>query len=128
LGRGYCSPRVEEEGELKNEEKASVRELGNDGGSGGAPVWPGTQAPGAARLRWRLPLVNKHHVRVMIVFGEEKGKAAMHFTDGDTCTAAGRSRGGGAGGIGLTCVEWCAVGAKGRRRRSSASLYRGAGR
>jgi hypothetical protein len=27
-------------------------------------------------------LVNKHHVRVMIVFGEEKDKAAMHFTGG----------------------------------------------
>jgi hypothetical protein len=88
----------------------------------------GTQAPGAARLRWRLPLVKKHHVRVMIVFGEEKDKAAMHFTDGDTCTTAGRSRGGGAGGIGLTCVEWCAAGAKGRRRSSCASLNRGAGR
>jgi hypothetical protein len=60
----------------------------------------GTQAPGAARLLWRLPLVNKHHVRVKIVHGEEKGKAAMHFTDGDVCTAAGRSRGNDAGGIG----------------------------
>jgi hypothetical protein len=88
----------------------------------------GTHAPGAARLRWRLSLVNKHHVRVMIVHGEEKGKAAMHFTDGDVCTAAGRSRGGGAGGIGLTCVEWSAAGAKGGRRGSSASLNRGAGR
>jgi hypothetical protein len=56
----------------------------------------GTQAPGAARLLWQLPLVNKHHVRAMIVHGEEKSKAAMHFTDDDVCTAAGRSRGGGA--------------------------------
>jgi hypothetical protein len=32
----------------------------------------------------------------MIVHGEEKRKAAMHFTDGGACTAAGRSRGGGA--------------------------------
>jgi hypothetical protein len=88
----------------------------------------GTQAPGAARLRWRLPLVNKHHMRVMIVFGEEKGKAAMHFTDGDACTAAGRSRGRGAGGIGLTCVKWSAAGAKGRCRGSCASLNRGVGK
>jgi hypothetical protein len=56
----------------------------------------GTQAPVVARLLWQLPLVNKHHVRAMIVHGEEKSKAAMHFTDGDVCTAAGRSRGGGA--------------------------------
>jgi hypothetical protein len=39
-------------------------------------------------------------MKVMIVHEEEKGKVAMHFTDGDICTAAGRSRGGGAGGIG----------------------------
>jgi hypothetical protein len=39
----FCSPRVEEGGELKNEGKASVRELGNGGGSGGAPA-------GGARL------------------------------------------------------------------------------
>jgi hypothetical protein len=42
----------------------------------------GTQAPNAARPRWRLPLDNKHHVRDTIASGEEKGKAAMHFTDG----------------------------------------------
>jgi hypothetical protein len=54
--RGFCSPRVEEEGELKNEEKAPLRELGNSGGSGGAPVWSGRgchgrrgQEPAAAR-------------------------------------------------------------------------------
>jgi hypothetical protein len=52
----------------------------------------GTQAPGAARLLWRLPLVNKHHVRVMIVHGEEKGKAAMHFTDGDVLHGGGRKQ------------------------------------
>jgi hypothetical protein len=46
-------------------------------------------------------------VRDMIAFGEEKVKAAMHFTDG------GKSRGGGAGGIGLHCVRWCTAGAKG---------------
>jgi hypothetical protein len=50
----------------------------------------------------------------MIVHGEEKSKAAMHFTDGDVCTAAGRSRGGSAGGIGLEHVRWCAAVAKGR--------------
>jgi hypothetical protein len=36
----------------------------------------------------------------MIVHGEEKGKATMRFTDGDVCTAAGRSRGGSADEIG----------------------------
>jgi hypothetical protein len=88
----------------------------------------GTQAPGAARLRWPLPLVNKHHVRVMIVHGEEKGKAAMHFTDGDVCTAAGRSRGGGAGGIGARVRVLVCCRGKGRRRGSCASLNRDAGR
>jgi hypothetical protein len=37
-------------------------------------------------------------------------------------TAAAGTQGGGVGGIGLTCVEWSAVGAKGRRRGSCASL------
>jgi hypothetical protein len=88
----------------------------------------GTQAPGAARLRWRLPLVNKHNVRVMIVHGEEKGKAAMHFTDGDVCTAAGRNRGGSAGEIGAQARVLVCCRGKGRRRGSCASLNRGAGR
>jgi hypothetical protein len=87
----------------------------------------GTQAPGASRLRWRLPLVNKHHVRVMIVLGEE-GKAAMHFTDCDICTVAGRSRGGDAGGIGARARVLVCCRGKGRRRGSWASLNRGAGR
>jgi hypothetical protein len=88
----------------------------------------GTQAPGAARLRWRLPLVNKHRVRVMIVHGEEKGKATMRFTDGDVCTAAGRSRGGGTGEIGARARVLVCCRGKGRRRGSCASLNRGAGR
>jgi hypothetical protein len=36
--RGFCSPCAEEGGELKNEGKAPVRELGNGGGSGGTPT------------------------------------------------------------------------------------------
>jgi hypothetical protein len=58
LGGGFCSPRVEEEGELKNEEKAPVEKLSNGGGSGGAPVWSGRgchgrrgQEPAIARAR-----------------------------------------------------------------------------
>jgi hypothetical protein len=38
LSRGFCSPCVEEGGELKNEGKAPVRKLGNGSGSGGAPA------------------------------------------------------------------------------------------
>jgi hypothetical protein len=35
------------------------------------------------------------------------------FTGGDELTAAAGTRGGGVGGIGLTCVCWCVAEAKG---------------
>jgi hypothetical protein len=38
LGGDYCSPCEREEGELENEGDATAVELGNGGGSGGAPV------------------------------------------------------------------------------------------
>jgi hypothetical protein len=37
----YCSPCEGEAGELEGEGEATVQELGNGGGSGGAPVWSG---------------------------------------------------------------------------------------
>jgi hypothetical protein len=44
---------------------------------------------------------------------KREGRRRWYFTDGDVCTAAAGTRGGGAGGIGLKCVCWCAAGAKG---------------
>jgi hypothetical protein len=38
-GWGYCSQFKGEVGELEGEEDATAAELGNGGGSGGAPVW-----------------------------------------------------------------------------------------
>jgi hypothetical protein len=46
-------------------------EFDDGGGSGGAPAG-GTQAPDAARSRWRFPLSNKHHVRDTIASEKEK--------------------------------------------------------
>jgi hypothetical protein len=59
---------------------------------------------------------------------KKKERRDQSFTSGNELTAAAGTRGGGVGGIGLTCVEWSAAGAKGRRRGSCASLNRGAGR
>jgi hypothetical protein len=42
-----------------------------------------------------------------------EGRQRWSFTGGDVCTAAAGTPGGGAGGIGLNCVRWCAAGAKG---------------
>jgi hypothetical protein len=77
MGGEYCSPCEGEAGELEGEGDATVQELGNGGGSGGAPVWWGTAPKGAGDeiLRdGRLNERRKKHQR------ERKGEEGRFFT------------------------------------------------
>jgi hypothetical protein len=72
-------------------------------GRGAAPT--GSEDGNQQPIELDEPLVNPKR--------REGRRGRWSFTDGDVCTAAAGTRGGGAGGIGLTCVRWCATGAKG---------------
>jgi hypothetical protein len=108
---GFCSPCVEEGGELKNEGKVQVRELGNGGGSGGAPVGgdpcsrrcaiPVTTSPGQQASR-----------EDTIAFGEGKDRATEYSTDG--VRRRGDAEAAAPVELVLERVCWCAAGAKGR--------------
>jgi hypothetical protein len=81
-----------------------------DGDPGGAPA-DGEGAPGGVKdvnLQQHVldkPLVNPKR--------SEGRRRRWSFTDGDACTTAAGTRGGGAGELGLSCVRWCAAGANG---------------
>jgi hypothetical protein len=88
-----------------------VAELGNGGGSGGAPVWSrrGSHGPWDENLQQSEldePLVNPKR--------RKEGRQRLSFTGGDEfTTAAAGTRGGDAGDLVLERVRWCAERAKG---------------
>jgi hypothetical protein len=98
-------------GELEGEEDAMAAELGNSGGSGGAPVWSRRGSHGLwdedlQQTRLDEPLVNPKR--------RKEGRRRLSFTGGDDCTAAtAGTRGGGAGELVLKQASGCAGKAKG---------------
>jgi hypothetical protein len=85
-------------------------EFDGDGGSGGAPAGGDPSSRRCATPVAASP-GNKHHVRDTIASGEEKDKAAMHFTDG--VRRRGETEAAAPVELVLERVCRCAVGAKG---------------
>jgi hypothetical protein len=109
-GRVYCSPCVEEGGELKTKGRRLVRKLGDGGGSGGAPAG-GDPSSRRCAIPVTAFLDNKRHVRDTIAFGEGKDRATGYSTDG--VRRRGDAEAAAPVELVLECVCWCDAGAKG---------------
>jgi hypothetical protein len=106
-----CSPREEASGEHTGEEKATVKEFDDGGGSGSAPAGgdpcsrrcaiPVTASPGQQASR-----------EDTIAFGEGKDRATEYSTDG--VRRRGDAEAAAPVELVLERVCWCAAGAKGR--------------
>jgi hypothetical protein len=108
--RGFCSPCVEEGGELKTKGRRLVRKLGDGGGSGGAPAG-GDPSSRRCAIPVTAFLDNKRHVRDTIAFGEGKDRATGYSTDG--VRRRGDAEAAAPVELVLECVCWCDAGAKG---------------
>jgi hypothetical protein len=108
--RGFCSPCVEEGGELKNEGKAPVRKLGNGGRSGGAPA-------GGARLLRASGTRTCSSTSLMSPWRtQESRKKSGGANPSPVATNSRRRRGTEVVApveLVLECMCWCAAGAKG---------------
>jgi hypothetical protein len=108
--RGFCSPCVEEGGELKTKGRRLVRKLGDGGGSGGAPAG-GDPSSRRCAISVTASLDNKRHVRDTIAFGEGKDRATGYSTDG--VWRRGDAEAAAPVELVLECMCWCDAGAKG---------------
>jgi hypothetical protein len=119
LGGGKCSPRAKKFGELECEETVPVKNIDDDGRSGGAPAIL-ELAPGGIgvnnmrRDKLGEPLANQKR--------KKEGRRDLSFTGGSNDTTAARNRGGGKGERGVLERVCLRCESKGKSRSSGSSL------
>jgi hypothetical protein len=92
--RGFCSPCVEEVGELKSEGNAPVRKLGNGGGSTALRCGRGAAPTGAGDENLRLHKLDKPLANTRV---KKEERRSQSLTGGYEFTTAARNRGSGVG-------------------------------